>query len=292
MLLGNPKLSVIITAKNRNDIKLKELKSSLSSQSFQNFETLVITKGNSETAKAIGLKKSRGEIVCILASDNYLNDRCFFEKCLKPFKDKRVVGSFPVHYYYDKCDDVLNRYFALFGVNDPIPLYLRKNDRAAYYADSIFGYPIIWSLSGYFIAEMPSPVPTLGDNGFFVRRDILLKADIDNYFHIDVCQDLADLGYRKYAIIDTAIWHRTGGNIVKFFLKRLRYAEKLSQGRRWLMVTRKDLPGLCWFIFSTLTLVYPLYLSMKGYKIIKDKAWFLHLPICLITMGVYGPINK
>ena len=54
------------------------------------------------------------------------------------------------------------------------------------------------------------------------------------------------------------------------------------------MVTRKDLPGLCWFIFSTLTLVYPLYLSMKGYKIIKDKAWFLHLPICLITMGVYG----
>ncbi len=282
-------LSVIITTKNRNDPKLRDLEFSLEHQTYRNFETLIITEGNSETAKAIGLKRAKGKYICILASDNYLNDPQFFAKCLEPFKNKDIVGSFPVRYWHYKDDNILNRYFALFGVNDPIPLYLNKNDRASYYTDELCEYPIIFSYSHpeYFIVNLES-VPTLGDNGFFIRKDILMQADIENYFHIDVCQDLFDLGYKTYAVVNTSIWHRTGGNIIKFFLKRLKYADKFSEGRRWKMLGKKDLPRLLWFIFSTLTLIYPLYLSVKGYRKIKDKAWFLHLPICLITIGVYG----
>src|SRR3990167_9909266 len=104
-------LSCIITAKDHNDPKLKELEYSLTLQTFRNFETLIITEGNSETAKAIGLKQAKGEIICILASDNYLNDPMFFEKCLEPFlNDKDTVGSFPLRYWYYKYDDILNRY--------------------------------------------------------------------------------------------------------------------------------------------------------------------------------------
>lgn len=286
--MNNPKLSVIITAKDINDIKLKDLEFSLTLQTFQDFEKIIVTEGNSETAKAIGLKKAKGEIVCILASDNYLNDLEFFAKCLKPFENKEVIGSFPIRYYHYKQDDILNRYFALFGVNDPIPLYLNKNDRASYYAEEVCEYPIIFSYSHpeYFLVNLKS-VPTLGDNGFFIRKDILMQADIEHYFHIDVCQDLFNLGYKKYAIVNTTIWHRTGGNIFKFFIKRLKYADKFYDNRRWKMVTKKDLPRLCWFIFSSLTLIYPIYLSIKGYRKVKDIAWFLHLPICLIIIGVY-----
>ena len=283
-------LSCIVTAKNRNDTKLKDLEYSLTRQTFRNFETIIVTEGNSETAKAIGLKRAKGEIVCILASDNYLNDPQFFEECLRPLdEDKSLIGSFPLRYWYYKDDNILNRYFALFGVNDPIPLYLNKNDRASYYAEELCDYPIIFSYSNpdYFVVNIAS-VPTLGDNGFFIRKDILMKADIEHYFHIDVCQDLFNLGYKTYAIVNTSIWHRTGGNIIKFFLKRLKYADKFSEGRRWKMVERKDLPRLCWFIISTLTLIYPFYLSVKGYRKIKDVAWFLHPLVCLITLGVYG----
>ena len=279
--LNEPKLSVIITAKDRNDQKLKELEFSLTLQTFQDFETLIITEGNSETAKAIGLKRAKGQIICILASDNYLNDNRFFEKCLLPFRDSLVVGSFPNRYYYYKDDDILNKYFALFGFNDPIPYYLKKNDKFPYFLD----YDCIKQLAD--VVDI-NYVRTLGDNGFFIRKEILLKADIEHYFHIDVCQDLFNLGYRRYAIVNTSIWHRTGGNVIKFFAKRLKYADKFSQDRRWHMVEKKDLPLLLWFIFSTLTLIFPIYLSIKGYKIIKDKAWFLHLPICLITLFVYG----
>lgn len=285
-----PELSVIITAKDRNDLKLKDLLYSIEQQSFRNFETIIVTEGNSETAKAIGLKRAKGKFVCILASDNYFNDPYFIEKCLKPLQDREdIIGSFPLRYWYYKDDNILNRYFALFGVNDPIPLYLGKNDRASYYTDEICEYPIIFTYShpAYFVVKLNS-VPTLGDNGFFIRKDVLMQADIEHYFHIDVCQDLFNLGYKTYAIINTSIWHRTGGNIIEFFLKRFKYADKFSKNRRWLMVEKKDLPRSAWFIFSTLTLIYPLYLSVKGYRKVKDIAWFLHLPICLITIGVYG----
>lgn len=283
------KLSVIITAKDRNDCKLKDLEYSLSNQTFRNFEKIVVTEGDSETAKAIGLKRARGEIICILASDNYLQDPQFLAKCLKPFEEKRVIGSFPLRYWHYRKDNILNRYFALFGVNDPIPLFLGKNDRASYYADEICEYPITltYSRPGYLVVTLNS-VPTLGDNGFFIRKNILLEANIDNYFHIDVCQDLFNLGYKKYAIVNTAIWHRTGGNIIKFFVKRFKYADKFSENRRWHMVEQKDKPRLCLFILSSLTLIYPLYLSIKGYRKVKDIAWFLHPLICLITIGVYG----
>jgi len=279
-------LSCIITAKDRNDPKLKDLEYSLSQQTFHNFETIIITEGNSEIAKAIGLKRAKGSIICILASDNYLNDDRFFEKCLKPIIESwnepyPVYGSYPHQYWYYKDDDILNRYFALFGVNDPIPFYLKKNDKMSYL--------LINKRSNIdFLHFNFNECLTFGDNGMFVRKDILMKADIEHYFHIDVFQDLINLGYKTYALVNTTIWHRTGGNIFKFFLKRLKYADKFSEGRRWHMVERKDLPRLAWFIVSTLTLIYPLYLSVKGYRIIKDKAWFLHLPVCLITLGVYG----
>lgn len=279
------KLSVIITAKDINDSKLKDLENSIKQQTFQDFEVLIITAGDSESAKAIGIKKAQGEIVCILSSDNYLNDNRFFEKCLKPIIESwnepyPIYASFPTRYWYYKNDDILNRYFALFGVNDPIPLYLRKNDRFPYY----FCYPD----KGDFTNWTSKECLTFGDNGFFIRKDILLKADIEHYFHIDVIQDIIKLGFNNFAYVNTSIWHRTGGNIFKFFLRRFKYADKFSEGRRWHMVEKRDLPRLLWFIFSTLTLAYPLYLSFKGYRVIRDKAWFLHLPICLITLGVYG----
>lgn len=283
MILSKLKLSVIITAKSRDDPKLIALLKSINSQSYPKSkrEILVITEGDSESAKAIGLKKAKGDIICILASDNYLNDTNFFTKCIKPLKkDNAIVGSFPIRYHHTKSDNILNRYFALIGCNDPLPLYLGKNDKIPYYEDIQF--------KDYVTAYMDY-VPTLGDNGFFIWRQILLKADIDHYYHIDVCQDLLGMGYNRYALVNTSIWHRTGGNIVKFFLKRYKYADKFNTPhRRWRMVEEYEWPLVKDFIISTLCIYEPLMLSIAGYRKVHDIAWFLHWPVCVITIGVYG----
>lgn len=125
----NPKLSVIITAKDKNDPKLKDLLYSIEQQTFKDYEVIIVTEGDSESAKAIGIKKAKGEIVCILASDNYLDDKDFISKCMMPLNWEIPKFSNPLYYSYHKEDNILNRYFALFGANDPIPLYLGKNDK-------------------------------------------------------------------------------------------------------------------------------------------------------------------
>jgi glycosyltransferase involved in cell wall biosynthesis len=272
------KLSVLITAKYKNDQKLKDLLYSIEQQTFKDYEVIVVTEGDSESAKAIGIRKAKGEIVCILASDNYLNDKEFFLKCMPvPYE----VGSFPAYYFYSKEDNILNRYFALFGCNDPIPFYLNKNDKLPYTYNNKYEY---------FYGKFIKSVPTLGDNGMFIQKNLLMKADIEHYYHIDVFQDLLKLGYNTYKIVNTSIWHRTGGNIFKFFIKRFKYADKFNTPyRRWHMVeTKQDYLRLLWFIFCTITLIQPLYLSFKGYRVIKDKAWFLHPIVCWFTLITYG----
>jgi hypothetical protein len=275
------RLSVIITAKDKQDPKLKDLIWSIRQQSFKNYEIIVETEGDSESAKGIALLKAKGSIVCILASDNYLNDTKLFEKAIYQFNNYDIVGVFPYRYFYYKDDNILNRYFALFGFNDPIPWYLEKVDKISYFKENNFDEEC-------FIFNLKK-VLTLGDNGMFVRRNILMKADLKHYFHIDVFKDLFDLGYKRYSVLNTSIWHRTGGNIFSFFVKRFKYADKFAtKYRRWHMVERKDLPNLLWFILCTITLIQPLYLSVKGYKTIKDKAWFLHPIVCWLTLITYG----
>ena len=129
----NPKLSVIITAKDENDQKLKDLLYSIKQQTFKDYEVIIVTEGDSESAKAIGIKKAKGEIVCILASDNYLDEENFFEFHIKQFDSSNVIAAYPLYYSVYKYDNILNRYFALFGVNDPIPLYLGKNDKLSHF---------------------------------------------------------------------------------------------------------------------------------------------------------------
>ena len=271
--MSNPKLSVIITAKDKNDQKLKDLLYSIEQQTFKDYEIIVVTEGDSESAKAIGIKKAKGEIVCILASDNFLDNKDFFKDCIYLFRYDWTHFTYPEYYSYKKEDNILNRYFSLFGCNDPIPLYLYKNDR---FPRLPFKYNVGFK--------------TFGDNGFFIRREIIFKSDLDHYYHIDNIYDIWNKCFKNGHIIATSIWHRTGGNIFKFFIKRFKYADKFATPyRRWHMVeTRQDYLRLLWFIFCTITLIQPLYLSFKGYRVIKDKAWFLHPIVCWFTLITYG----
>ncbi len=271
--MSNPKLSIIITAKDTNDQKLKDLLCSIQQQTFKNYEVIVETKGDSESAKGMALKKAKGNIVCILASDNYLQNKNFIKLCINFFKNKDIHFVYPQYYFYKENDNVLNRYFALFGCNDPIPLYLDKNDKLPYYKGKVeYGFK------------------TFGDNGFFIRKEILLKSNLKHYYHIDNIYDIWKKGYRNLTIVRIAIWQRTGGNRFKFCIKRYKYADKFNTSYpRWNMVeTTQDYLRLLWFIFCTITIIQPLYLSFKGYRVIKDKAWFLHPIVCWFTLITYG----
>src|SRR3990167_10785541 len=125
------KLSIIIPAKDKNDRKLKELLDSIDRQDFpkDEMEILVITEGTSESAKAIGIRRAKGEVIGILASDNEIIGRDYL------FLISEYAGSYgaayPALYAYFKTDNILNRYFSLIGGNDPLSFYMGKNDRSS-----------------------------------------------------------------------------------------------------------------------------------------------------------------
>jgi len=272
-------ISIITAAKSYDDPKLKQLKNSIVMQSScGDVEHIVVTEGDPESAKAIGLKRARGDIVCFMASDCEFTSNWALKEVL--YKMNRCVsGAFSSHYFYNPSDPMLNRYFALFGFNDPIPFYLGKCDRLTLYQEAGHG--------NYF----PHNVPTLGDNGFFVWKHLITQTNTNEYSHIDNCEDLRKLGHYHYAYLKSPIWHKTGDSLWLWLRKRLHYANTLNKNRRWKMVTDlKDYLKLLVFIILTITVIEPLVRSVYGYwkSGIKDKAWFLHPVVCFLTVFLYG----
>lgn len=248
-----------------------------------------------EARKSIGLHAASGAIVCFIDSDNILPHSGWLTALLIPFEDPTIVGSQPFRYAHRREDSPLNRYFALFGVNDPVPYFLNKRDRWSWKEDT-------WRLLGsaedrgqYFkVRFVPDHLPTIGANGFLCRKDILLQSQCDpeRFFHIDVHCDQVSMGHDTYAFVKEDIIHLTGQTFVSFLKKRLVYMDqyyvKDMSARRYIMVTPADRAKMILFILYSLTLFWPLAESLRGYGRVRDFAWFLHPAVCLGSCLAYG----
>lgn len=253
-------------------------------------------KDNPEARKAMGLNKARNEFLAFIDSDNILPHKDWLRLMVEPLiNDREVVATQPLRYQYSKKFSLLNRYFALFGVNDPIAYYFNKRDRLSWAEDD-------WRLLGeakdrgnyYLVKFTKDKLPTLGANGFLIRKDILKKAKVNptEFFHIDVNYDLVSLGYNRYAIIKDSIIHLTGDNLFTFLRKRLNFMKSYHHQyynlRRYKLYEPKDKYKLLVFIIISLTFIKPFYDSIKGFVKVPDLAWFLHPLVCFAILLVYG----
>lgn len=281
------RFSCIIPAKDENDPLLAELIKSIRGQIYHqdSVEIIVVTEGDSESAKAIGIRKAKGEILCMLCADNYLLDPFVFTQVDRLFRFlPDVAAIYSRHYAYKKDDNSLNRYFALTGVNDPVALYLGKNDRLPYYApddNELFSF-----------LEFKDRIPSFGDNGFFVKASYFKNTNLDHYYPMDNCEDMRKKGGYLYARLNKQyIWHRTAESLWSFLKKRFKYARDLycrRTDRRWKMVdTPKDWFFLFLFVLQSLTILPTLALSIRGYMKKPDIAWFWHPIVCFSMTIMY-----
>lgn len=282
------KISCIIPARDKTDLLLIDLLRSIDIQNYPKelVEVLVVTEGDSEQAKAIGVRQATGDILCMLCADNLILDQDLFEGIRELFTTyPGLVGVYSKHYHYRKKDNSLNRYFALIGANDPIPFYLGKADRLPHWNQN--------STELMTFLEFQDSIPSLGDNGFFLRAKWFKTSNLDHYYPMDCCEDLRKAGLNTYIRVNNDyLWHRTAENLISFMRKRYRYARDLycdRQDRRWKMLdSKEDYWRLCFFVFATLTFVNPFLISLRGYCRIKDWAWFWHWPVALGTIITYG----
>ncbi|MCM8814090.1 MAG: glycosyltransferase family 2 protein [Candidatus Omnitrophica bacterium] len=319
-----PTLSIITVAKNCGGL-LRECYGKIAAQDYpaDKIELLLIDGGsaddtksvaksfgarvidggfpdNQEARRYVGFQSAHHDILVYIDADNFLPDTQWLKKMVLPFmSDVSIIATQTYHYGYDRKYSPLNRYFGLIGANDPVAFYLGKADRAPWYSAQ-------WSQLGDLMEETPDyfkvrfrldDFPTIGCNGFLVRRAVFsqLTCQAHEFLHTDIFYDLIQKGYDTFAIVKTSIFHISADSFFSFMKKRIRYMRmhhhKMGEVRRYRVFDRRrprDIKKLGKFILFAGTFIRPCWDAMKGYRRIRDAAWFLHPVVCFGFLCAYG----
>lgn len=257
-------------------------------------------KNNQEARRFVGYQQSKNEILVYLDADNLLPNNLWLMRMVQPFMElPEIVGTQTLRYGYERDQSVMNRYFALFGMNDPVAFYLNKADRLPWYNNN-------WNLLGEVIRENENyleikfkadNLPTIGCNGFLIRRSVFDKLNYkpEDFFHTDVHVDFINMGYDKYAVVKTNVIHATGDTFLKSIRKRLSYMNvhhrEMESRRKYKVFDSnniKDILNLLKFVIFTITFIVPFSQSLFGFIKKRDLAWFVHPFVCLGFLLVYG----
>ncbi|MDD5449026.1 MAG: glycosyltransferase family 2 protein [Candidatus Omnitrophica bacterium] len=249
-----------------------------------------------EAGKAVCTKASSGEIIAFIDSDNILPSQGWMRRMVEPFSDGEIIASEPLEYTYRKSDGYVTRYSALLGMNDPLCLFLGNYDRRSTLTGRWTDMPRKEEDKGdYLKIELNGKhMPTIGANGFFIRKNVLDKCKMENYlFDIDLLYELSSMGYKlKVAKVKVGIIHIFAGGLSRFIHKQTRrvrdyqYYKKLGLRRyKW---GGMRVAGAIKFTFYSI-LVFPLVLqAIRSYAKKRDAAWFFHIPACVITLFIYA----
>jgi glycosyltransferase involved in cell wall biosynthesis len=248
-----------------------------------------------EAGKAVGVHAARGELVCMVDSDNVIAGTDWLTRMVTPFDDPEVISSEALRWEYRREDHFINRWQALTGVNDPLALFVGNYDRYSELTGRWTDYPHRSEpRDGWVKVELdPRYVPTMGANGYIVRRSAFDAVPVGEYlFDIDFVYDLVHAGHTKIARVDVPVRHYFCDSVERFYLKTRRRADDYfffaSQGRRSYPWTSRQRSGTADFVLSSV-LVLPLLRQVaRGLRRRKDPAWLFHLPACWITLAVYG----
>jgi len=249
-----------------------------------------------EAGKAVGLCHARHEIVALIDSDNILPDVNWFRRMVAPFADEGIVGTEPWKYTHRREDGMITRYCALMGMNDPLCLFLGNYDRYSYITKEWTGVPVdnLKDCGDYIKFDVRTDkLPTIGANGFMIRRSLLQQCDVEEYlFDIDVIYELALKGERTYAKVKAGIVHVFSGSVWTFIRKQQRrirdYRYYNELGLRKYPWRNLEKWRLAQFVVYSV-LVFPLLIqALIGYSRKRDVAWFFHPVACILTLVVYG----
>ena len=248
-----------------------------------------------EAGKAAGIAASRGDLIALVDSDNILPDPTWLQRMTAPFADPEIMGSEPLEYTCRESDSALTRYFALLGMNDPICLFLGNYDRFCGVTGKWTELPVQQTDVGDYLKLKleESALPTIGANGFLFRRTLLNRVNWAPYFFdIDVVHQAVASGQPHFAKVKTGIVHLFCDQLSLFRRKQQRrihdflyFAQTRQRTYPW---QRQNKLAILQFSLCTV-LVLPLLIQMlRGMRRRFDYAWWYHVPVCWITLWVYG----
>lgn len=257
---------------------------------------------NQEARRAIGIVKSNGQIIVSLDADNILPNDNWLMKLISPFIENSRVGySFTKWYGRSTQISATENYFALIGGNDLVSWALGKNDRVEIGSMKLpFGAHLVGKQPDYEIIDFPSDnLPTLGCNGFCVRRNLILPIAERSpalFLHIDSVVEMLDSHPGTCgAIVHECVIHGSRRSIWGSLRARTTYlknfAHNTTRYRRYRVLdplNHRDLLNLIIFIMTSTTVFIPVLYATSKYIVTKDLRWYLHPFICLGFVVSYG----
>jgi glycosyltransferase involved in cell wall biosynthesis len=240
-----------------------------------------------EIGLAIGVKRSKGDFIAVLAADNVLPNQTWLRKMIKPFQENgNLAGAFPFP-EVNPSDTSMNRYYCHI-----------KTDPLTYFVFDSFGnrlktYNPILVRDGYKIYVFPKencPLIALAQGFIFKKRvtpNSIASDDVAPF-----CEMVLK-GYRLALVHEVGIYHYHLENLRSFVRKYVfRAVARLDRAaeRPGLMNGKRKIKMRLWLLYS-LSWVWPCIDSIRGYKKEPDVAWVYHPLACfLFTManGIVG----
>lgn len=254
-----------------------------------------------EAGKAAAAKVASGALLALVDSDNVLPDPGWLRRMAEPFADPEIVASEPLRYDARPCDPPLVRYFARLGMNDPFCLFVGNYDRECAVTGRWTELPVEAEDRGGFLAVRlcaGRPFPTIGANGFVVRRSALASARWDPYwFDVDILHGVAAAspsGTALVAKVKTGIVHLYCATMDDFRRKQERRVRDFLAFRAERAPAAPGArPALLFAAakFAAATVFgFPLALqARRGARRSPDpEAWALHGAACRATLRVYA----
>jgi len=248
-----------------------------------------------EAGKATGLRKARKEIVAFIDSDNILPSRDWLRRMIEPFKETDIIASEPIRYTYRREDKFITRYSALIGMNDPLCMFLGNYDRFNMLTEKWTEMPHEeQDRGGYIKVKLYlGKIPTIGANGFMIRRRELARFSGDYLFDIDILHEILEKNPDiRVAKVKLGIIHIFSGSISTFVRKQERrirdYSYYTRIGARKYPWKHMSYKRLFKFVVYSVTLLPLLCQAIRGWMKKRDSAWFFHIPACWITLWIYA----
>ena len=285
-------VEVIIADGGSRDATLSIINSFLRKHRFQiRFYGNYLKTG--EAGKALGAKMAANEILAFIDSDNVLPHAQWLKQMIAPFSKTEIIATEPIAYVYRKADSYIDRYCALIGMNDPVNLFTGAYDRTCVLTGRWAGFSIkATEHDDYIHAYLKEPLPTIGANGFFIRRSVLNKLKIRDYlFDVDILKLFLKANTVAHvAKVKTGIVHLYCPNIRTFWKKQKR---RIIDYRRFTKKRPDNLAlvekrGIILFALSCLTVLPLLLQALYGLIRRPDKCWLFHPVACLMTFFIYS----
>jgi glycosyltransferase involved in cell wall biosynthesis len=249
-----------------------------------NIKPIYNAKRDSDNGKFLALKKSKGEIIVMLDSDNEIVGKNWLSNMIVPLQEDPEILGVESNYFSKNSFSTINKYATQLIIVDPLARILASKP-----------YKIIQKKNYIVKYFSKNSSPVAGANGFLWRKKFIQKYNNNSLGKFAETNLLGEISRKEEIKIanvkDQGIYHYYCESFVDYFKKRRKIARKFlnrEKEKKHLWVYSK---GKIWYFLCIIylaTFIGPFFESV--YQIIKTRqiAWLLHPFISLITIIIYS----